>query len=265
MVQETRKSPTRLCFKKIPTVRHWQQLTVITMGDQAHNQRPGGYSTGGLITLLGGPEAASSSPGRMTLVAWKTWKLRRIALSSNDAEIQAMVEAEDVNYRTRLLWTEVNGAGVDRPHGDWLLHSERLVRQVTGVVATDSKGGFDAVTLQEGAYLGLSNVRAAIQAQQLKQYLSRVGTKPIWLAGDWLLADAMTKKKLESRASLIQFLKQGIWMLQYNPEFIQSAKKAKAMGKDAITRMHEITKDQGAEKVFVSVQQCHDNHFMSVM
>ena len=78
------------------------------MGDQAHNNRPDGSSTGGLITFLGGPELLQRDPGPMTMIAWKTWKLQRVAISSNDAEIQGMVESEDNNFRTRLLWSELN-------------------------------------------------------------------------------------------------------------------------------------------------------------
>ena len=65
------------------------------MGDHSHNNRPEGYSTGGLVTLVGGRELSQGLPRRMNLISWRTWKLRRVAVSSNDAEVQAMVEAED--------------------------------------------------------------------------------------------------------------------------------------------------------------------------
>ena len=210
------------------------------MGDQAHNNRPDGSSTGGLINFLGGPELLDGSPGRLVMVSWRTWKLRRVAISSNDAEIQAMVEAEDVNFRTRLLWAELNGAGAEKGL-DLLAFAEQEVSAVPGVVATDSKGGFDAVTLQEGPYLGLSNVRSAIQAFQLKQSFADTKAWLIWLASDWLLADALTKKIQECRKSLLQFMRTGVWMLQYNPGFETSARKNKRAGKDALTQMKKAT------------------------
>ena len=107
---------------------------------------------------------------------------------------------------------------ISREDRDSLMYAERAVKKIPGIVATDSKGGFDAVTLQEGPYLGLTNVRAAIQAFQLKQSLALAGTNVIWLAGDWLLGDAFTKRSPECRKSLIQFLQQGVWMLKYRPE-----------------------------------------------
>ena len=202
VIDEVRKSPGRLIFKRLPSVQHWQQMVVITMGDQAHNNLPDISFTGGRITFLGGPELLQGDPGPMTMIPWKTWKLRRVAISSDEAEIQAMVESEDNNFRTRLLWSELNGAGVDKDINDLMQHADLAVSSVSGIVATDSKGGFDAVTLQEGPYLGLSNVRAAIQAFQLKQSFNRVKTLVIWLAGDWLLADALTKKSQESLRNL---------------------------------------------------------------
>ena len=245
IISEVRKSPTRLSFRKIPTVSHWQQVVIVTMGDQAHNNRPDGSSTGGLINLIGGPELLDGQPGPLSLLSWKTWKLRRVAISSNDAEIQAMVEAEDVNFRTRLLWSELNGSGVSREDRDFLMYAERAVKKIPGIVATDSKGGFDAVTLQEGPYLGLTNVRAAIQAFQLKQSLALAGTNVIWLAGDWLLGDASTKRSPECRKSLIQFLQQGVWMLKYSPDFTVSARKARTRGLDAVSRIRAFDRAHG--------------------
>ena len=61
-----------------------------------------------------------------------------------------MVESEDNNFRTRLLWSELNGAGVDKDINDLMQHADLAVSSMSGIVATDSKGGFDAVTLQEG-------------------------------------------------------------------------------------------------------------------
>jgi hypothetical protein len=139
-----------LIFKRLPSVQHWQQMVVITMGDQAHCNCPDGSSKGGLITFLGGPGLLQGDPGPMNMIVWKTWKLRRVAISSNDAEIQAMVESEDNNLRTRLLWSELYGAGGNKDINDLMQHADLAASSVSGIMATDSKGGFDAVTLQEG-------------------------------------------------------------------------------------------------------------------
>ena len=50
----------------------------------------------------------------MMLLTWRSWKLKRKAIASNDAEVQAALEGEDQNYRVRLLWIEMHGASFDR-------------------------------------------------------------------------------------------------------------------------------------------------------
>ncbi|CAE7025424.1 TY1B-NL2 [Symbiodinium natans] len=206
MIMEVRAKPSKLIFKRIPSVTHWQEMHVITLGDQASNNRPRGGSTGGMITFLGGPEHSEGHPGYLTMVAWRTWKLQRVAISSNDGEVQAMVESEDSNFRTRLIWAELHGASHDRPLRNSLAHCEAMVSKIPGIVGTDSKGGFDAVTRNEGPTLGLSNARAAIQGHQIKESIPRTKGKLIWLASDWNLSDGLTKKPGESRVGLTQFL-----------------------------------------------------------
>ena len=76
----------------------------------------------------------------------------------------------------------------------------------------------------------------------------------IWLAGDWLLADALTKKSQDSRRSLLQFLSSGMWMLKYSPDFTDSAKKSKSKGLDAVSQIQSIT-GKRAEKNFEPMQQ----------
>ena len=111
MICEVRQRPSELKFFKLKTAESWKDVVVITLSDQAHNNRPGGDSTGGLVTMMAGPEAKGGHVCPMVLLSWKSCKLKRKAISSNDAEVQAALEGEDHNFRVRLLWTEMHGAG----------------------------------------------------------------------------------------------------------------------------------------------------------
>ena len=166
----------------------------------------------------------------MVLVTWKTWKLKRVAIGTNDAEVQSLVETEDVLFRTRMLWASINSAGTVGPgeRADFLQASEESVKLVTGLLGTDSKGGYDSIMVNESPMLGLSNTRSAIQAFQLKESLPRCHTRLLWLASDWNLSDCMTKKKDECRRSMEFFFKRRVWMLKFDPSFIQSARKERA-------------------------------------
>ena len=226
---DQRSSTIKYCLKffKLPKVKHWTEMVFVGLGDQAHLNRPKGGSTGGLLIFLSNSDLSIGLPAHMILVSLRSWKLQRVAIGTNDAEVQSLVEAEDVLFRSRLLWVEINGGGTYNIQKAVLEASELEVCQVTGLLVTDSKGGYDSIIVNESPLLGLSNTRAALQAWQLKEALPRCGTRLMWLASDWNLADCMTKKKPECRTSMSYFFKRRIWMLKFDPNFVQSSRKEK--------------------------------------
>ena len=117
LVSEARQESFKLEFCKLRGASHWSQVIFISMGDQAHANRPRGDSTGGFLTLAAGPKCLTGQFCSMVLLSWRTWKLKRKAIGSNDAEVQSILEAEDHNFRTRLLWSELHGAGGRREMG----------------------------------------------------------------------------------------------------------------------------------------------------
>ena len=181
---EVRRQSFQLQFFQLSSARHWSELVFISMGDQAHNNRPKGDSTGGLLTMVAGPECRDGQVCRMALLSWRTWKLRRKAIGSNDAEVQAeaILEAEDQNFRVRLLWTELHGAGQHHHSRDDLVEAtEKQVSLLKGVLCTDLRGGYDAVEVNESPLLGLSNMRSALQAFKLRENLQRSNGELRWL------------------------------------------------------------------------------------
>lgn len=148
-----------------------------------------------------------------------------------------MLEGEDANYRARYLWAQINGC----PPGENLLNgANNIMKYVHGLVGTDSKGGFDAITKSEGPMLGLANIRSALQAFQLREQLQEGGARLIWLNGDWNLSDALTKKPAVARQSLMQFLKNSIWKMHYDPNLVTSERKGKKAGRGALQQMREL-------------------------
>ena len=164
---------------------------------------------------------------------WRIWKLRRVAISSNADEIQSILKGED----HALMWAQLNGCCGFNQSVDILEVADCMVATIPGLLATDSKGAFDAVELNEGPLLKLSNIRAALQAYQSRQQMQKVGTKLLWL--DWNLADCMTKKNKIARQSMIQFLNTWIWQLKFDPNFIVSAKKNAKSGNSAMDHMRK--------------------------
>ena len=93
MIGEIRRENFKLEFRRLPDVHSWKDMVFISMGDQAHCNRPEGDSTGGLITLAAGPGSLDGTVSPMLILGWRTWKLLRKAIGSNDAEVQSSLEA----------------------------------------------------------------------------------------------------------------------------------------------------------------------------
>ena len=64
-----------------------------------------------------------------------------------------------------MLWSELHGAGLNRPErrADLVAAAEEQARLVAGILCADSRGGH-----------GLSNMRAALQAFQLRDNLNQL-------------------------------------------------------------------------------------------
>ena len=148
-----------------------------------------------------------------------------------------MVDGEDANFRTRFLWCQLNGCLCQE---DLLGDANAMVKYVKGILGTDSRGGFDAINKNESPLLGLSNVRSALQAFQLREQLQESDGTLIWISGDWNLGDCLTKKDKSARAGIMQFFRNWIWKLTYDPNFIQSEKKAKKAGQSAVAQMRQL-------------------------
>ena len=167
---------------------------------------------------------------------------------------KALLETEDAVYRTWLLWNwaELNGAGKLSEGRDLLTASVAEVRLVPGLLGSDSRGGYDSIMINESPLLRLSNIRAALRAEQLKQSLPDCGTKLIWLASAWNVSDGLTKKKPERRENLAYFMCHRRWMLKFDPEFIVSSKKQKAVSGSPAKQLSQISKNS---EYFGSMQQ----------
>ena len=263
MLGEVRRNPTQLKFMQFEDAVHWNEIVFISMGDQAHANRPKGDSTGGLVTLAAGPSSITGVVTPMSLISWRTWKLKRKAIGSNDAEVQSILEAEDQNFRVRLLWSEIHGVGRNRKdkRANLVEQAEAQVLHVRGVLCTDSRGGYDAVEINESPLLGLSNLRAALQAFQLRDNLQRVNCELRWLASDYDLADSMTKKRSESRFGLEKFLKTWVWTIAFDPSFTAS-KKNRRVGKSAIQQIDDSLGNDTSSNHWNSMSQAINAGFL---
>ncbi len=83
-------------------------MGVLQYGDAALANRPRGFSTGGLVTLLVPPDSQKGLEDCSNLLAWRTFKLPRKVTSINGAESQVLNFGEDTlcgPNRMACLWS----------------------------------------------------------------------------------------------------------------------------------------------------------------
>ena len=74
----------------------------------------------------------------VSATSWRSFKLPRKIAGSNNGETQALAFADESLLLVRLAWSEMHGAPMRR----W--HLDETVRQVGGMLITDSRGISDA-------------------------------------------------------------------------------------------------------------------------
>ena len=89
----------------------------------------------------------------VSVMAWRSFKLPRKVAGSNNSGTQALAFADESLWLARHAWSEMHGASMRR----W--HLDEAVRQVGGMLITDSRGIFDASTRNESPQLRLRNSR----------------------------------------------------------------------------------------------------------
>ena len=98
----------------------------------------------------------------VSVTAWRSFKLPRKIAGSNNGETQALAFADESLWLARLAWSEMHRASMRR----W--HLGEAPRQVGGMLITDSRGIFDALTRSESP-----QPRLEALAQVKKQVESR--------------------------------------------------------------------------------------------
>ena len=141
---------------------------------------------------------------------------------------------------------------------DLVGRAEQQARLVRGILCTDSRVGFDAVERNDSPLLGLSNLRAALQAFQLRDSLQTVGSE-LRLASDYDLPHALTKKKADCRDGLATFMKTGKWCIRFDPAF-NSYHRNKKSGHTAIKEVtgHKVKNATTRRKTNALTDLAHD-------
>ena len=107
--------------------------------DAAVGNRKDYGSTGGYVIAATTPGMDKGENSPLTIVAWRSARLPRVARSSLGAELQAMSECEEELMFTRYQWGEL--LGMDIPPAEMT----KALQAVKGTLVTDAKSLYDVV------------------------------------------------------------------------------------------------------------------------
>ena len=123
----------------------------------------------------------------VSVMSWRSFKLTRKIVGSSNGETQALAFADESLWLVRLAWSEMHGIPMRR----W--HLDETVRQVGGMLITDSRGIFDALTRSESPQLRLRSSRTGEEARFIKEQCPFSDARNHWVNTSAMLADSLTK------------------------------------------------------------------------
>ena len=128
-----------------------------------------------MITLATEKLFGDGQEDEVSVMAWRSFKLPRKIAGSNNGETQALAFADESLWLARLPWSEMHGAPMRR----W--HLDEAVRQVGGMLITDSRGIFDALTRSESPQHRLRSSRTGDEAQGIKEQCAVSNARIHWV------------------------------------------------------------------------------------
>ena len=199
-----------------------KQAVFVAWSDASLANRIDGSSTGGFLVGIMHPMAVLNGFGKVNAVAWRSFKLPRVARSSLSAEAQALSLCEQELMFARLAWWEMNGGEVDvrKPH--------EASQQVPGHLFIDARGVFDALEKADPgmAAFNVKDKYTSLELMGISENLLAQKTILSWCDSDHQLADGLTKASKQD--VLKKFFLTGTWRLRH-PGAFMSAKKRRAL------------------------------------
>ena len=168
----------------------WQQVVFASGADASDRPRPDGSRTGGyVITLATEKLFGHGQEDDDSVMAWRSFKLPRKIVGSNNGETQAHAFADESLWLARLAWSEMRR---------W--HLAEAVRQVGGMLITDSRGTFDALTTSESPQIRLRSSRTSEEARSIKEQSADSNARVHWVNTLTMFSDSLTKPGYHTRA-----------------------------------------------------------------
>ena len=188
--------------------------------DAASQNRVDGGSTQGILVGAASKALLAGDVCNVSVISWQSSKIDRTCRSPGAAEAQAAVNGDDALYYARYQWFEIVHGDID------VRHPERSVRQVGGVLITDSRNVYDKLHTEVLVVKGAEK-RANLELLSLKESQQSTNLVIRWVHSEAQLANSLTKggsKEIE-----LFYRMQAAWRIVEDDK-MQSARKRKSEG-----------------------------------
>ena len=141
----------------------------------------------------------------ISLVHWRSFKLKRNTVNTLSAECQAMIAGVGGIHWQRLILQESRGKCFNKE--PW----EKTLSEVPFVAVTDSKSLYDTIAKVSNTSSHIEDKRTAIDVTILRDDLRRTQGQVRWISGEYMLADSLTKRM--NAQALRNVMSYGRWSL----------------------------------------------------
>jgi len=213
-------------FQTIPL----DKLSLLTFHDAGQGSRPDGSSQGGFIIAAADQGILKGEEHLLSLIDWRSFRLKRVARSSLAAEVQAFAEALDALEFCKLFLAEIlEPTGIDLRNG-----ADKAIQSICeSPLITDCKSLYDAVERSQSTGLNLAERRTSIEVLACRERMATLGMHVRWVNSDRQLADGLTKSTAAWKLSTFQT--KPTMRLVWDPEFT-AAKKLKKEKATKVTK-----------------------------
>ena len=150
----------------------------------------------------------------------------------------ASLDGEDDLTYLRILWNEMRGIPVCPRDVD------QAASHTTGYVITDARNLFDKLSRATPVVKGAEK-RSDIEAISLRENLDRGNSKILWVNGNAMLANSLTKP--QEKSQLMLYVHMGFrWKVIYD-ENMMSGKKRTRLGLGAFSA-HNNTQEENKQQ-----------------
>ena len=164
------------------------------------------------------------TPQPISVLNWKSSKLKRCTVNTLAAEAQAMVQAVGASYWMRFLLAEIKGLKMS------LQNWQKQISRTPYLTATDSRSLFDNLTRSTNVAAHIEDKRTAIDLAILKNDMRTTRGQTRWVPGSITISDSLTKKGPSS--FLRGVLRTACWTLfELGAERLQDQRKLGPMWK----------------------------------